>query len=335
MSAVQTDSTEDARPTRGDISDLTGFGHPVAWGLALAAAVCGLLAAMAFSADDPYWEQWAAQRIEERASQAERIDQFLSYVGGGVGLLAVIVIAICIMRSRRSSDVRPPLVPWSGREGFAVIVFGSLFWLAMLFLETWAVHAFPWSWSIAGWHLLWFALPTLWLMRLLLLRPHRTTLKSTFRLSSTFVSSPVLAGGAIVILGAHLVSMQATRLFDIQSSTGLAREIGIDLLVGSGFETVMSMVFRVFWAPFFEELIFRGLLYGTLRHWLAVGPAALLSGTVFAVVHFYGVIGYLIALVAGVAAAFIYERTRSLLPCMAGHALVNGLATWVQICVYR
>lgn len=76
-------------------------------------------------------------------------------------------------------------------------------------------------------------------------------------------------------------------------------------------------------APICEETMFRGFIYGTLRKRLGVALAIFCSAMIFGLVHFDkgGILG-LIAI--GVVLAYLFERTRSLLPCMVTHGLWNG-----------
>jgi len=84
------------------------------------------------------------------------------------------------------------------------------------------------------------------------------------------------------------------------------------------------------WAPIVEELIFRGLLYGTLRTRLGPWPSALVSAVLFALPHGYAVAGSLSVLASGVLWAWSYERTRSLLPGLLAHSANNLMSTlWV------
>jgi membrane protease YdiL (CAAX protease family) len=84
------------------------------------------------------------------------------------------------------------------------------------------------------------------------------------------------------------------------------------------------------WAPIVEELIFRGLLYGTLRTRLGAWPAALVSAALFALPHGYAAAGSLSVLLSGVLWAVTYERTRSLLPGLFAHSANNIMSTlWV------
>jgi hypothetical protein len=88
-------------------------------------------------------------------------------------------------------------------------------------------------------------------------------------------------------------------------------------------------------APVVEELLFRGLLYGTLRLRLGPLPATLLSAALFAVAHGYGVIGFASVFGSGVLWALAYERTRSLLPGILAHATGNVQATAIVLATLR
>jgi len=92
---------------------------------------------------------------------------------------------------------------------------------------------------------------------------------------------------------------------------------------GSPAVVAVSLLGSIVFAPIFEELIFRGLLYGTLRTRLAWPLAAIGSALVFALAHGYGAAGFLSVFVSGVLWAWVYERTGSLLPSMAAHTINN------------
>jgi uncharacterized protein len=80
-------------------------------------------------------------------------------------------------------------------------------------------------------------------------------------------------------------------------------------------------------SPIAEEFFFRAFFYGTLRTSLPVIPAALVTGLVFGALHAstgadaippLAILGFLLCL--------LYEKTRSLYPCIAVHAFNNALA---------
>lgn len=90
---------------------------------------------------------------------------------------------------------------------------------------------------------------------------------------------------------------------------------------------VATVIITVVLAPVSEELLFRGLLFrGARRRW-GFWPSALLSASAFALLH----PSYDAAtiLVFGLALAYLVERTGSLRPAIALHAINNGLAVIV------
>lgn len=73
--------------------------------------------------------------------------------------------------------------------------------------------------------------------------------------------------------------------------------------------------------PFGEELLFRGIGYGSLRRY-GVVVAAVVSGLLFALAHGLNVV-FAAALLLGLLNAVLYERTRSIWPSVAAHATFN------------
>ena len=86
----------------------------------------------------------------------------------------------------------------------------------------------------------------------------------------------------------------------------------------------MTLVASVVLAPVFEEIIFRGVLYGSLRARFGVWPAVVMSAAIFALAHGYGAAGFASVFLSGALWAWSYERTRSLLPGMIAHMANNA-----------
>ncbi len=84
----------------------------------------------------------------------------------------------------------------------------------------------------------------------------------------------------------------------------------------------------VVFAPAFEEIFFRGFLLSALESsGLPVTIAALVSSTAWAIIHLqYDFYGIATILVMGMMFAAARIRTRSLVPCLAMHALANTIA---------
>lgn len=78
-------------------------------------------------------------------------------------------------------------------------------------------------------------------------------------------------------------------------------------------------------APVCEEIIFRGFLHQALRKHLRLLPGILLSSAIFSLAHI-NLPAFVPLLLVGIVLAYVFERTHSLLPCIAIHILNNGVA---------
>ncbi len=104
----------------------------------------------------------------------------------------------------------------------------------------------------------------------------------------------------------------------------IARDLGLDAGVLAAIPVVLLIAVA---APIAEEIFFRGMLFGGLRRRLSTFPAAALSALVFGGLHAATGISAVPPLIAfGFVLALLYERTGSLVPCIAAHALNNALA---------
>lgn len=77
-------------------------------------------------------------------------------------------------------------------------------------------------------------------------------------------------------------------------------------------------------APLFEEIFFRGVLYGALRRRWGVAAGVLASSTIFAILHPQLPLGFIPIFVLAVGFALMYEWRQSLVPNMVMHALQNS-----------
>ncbi|HLF72932.1 MAG TPA: type II CAAX endopeptidase family protein [Anaerolineales bacterium] len=79
----------------------------------------------------------------------------------------------------------------------------------------------------------------------------------------------------------------------------------------------------VLFAPFVEEIFFRGFLFQGFRQRYGWVRAALLSSAIFAVAHLDPV-SLIPTFILGLVLAFLYQRANSLWPGIILHLLVNG-----------
>lgn len=107
------------------------------------------------------------------------------------------------------------------------------------------------------------------------------------------------------------------------------------MIFGPWQSTMLSGINLVVWAPIFEELGFRGLVYISLRSRFVPVTAALLSASLFSALHLYSLPGFLSVLWSGLVLTYAFERYRSLLPGMAAHSLNNAIALSIVLLFYR
>ncbi|MBA2253246.1 MAG: CPBP family intramembrane metalloprotease, partial [Nitrospirales bacterium] len=205
----------------------------------------------------------------------------------------------------------PPL--WRGRLGIAVLIrggaMGMLLSVAFLFLETDSLLVRFSSIPLAS-------LPLLVLTRQYLLAPHGIGFLTGFGLRLIPTGQARLMTAVLGVLAAGLIGEWAIGLIAErwQVSSHWTEWFDADLVWGEGLVVVVSLLEFVVLAPLFEELAFRGLLFGTLRRKFTWSTSAVLSAAVFAIAHGYGVLGFVSVFWSGLLWAWIYEKTGSLLP---------------------
>jgi uncharacterized protein len=255
--------------------------------------------------------------------------------------LALLALGILALRAawRRRPGARPTVAdgglppPWSLGAGLATLVRGgalaALVLLTLIVGNQWLAEQ-PILAEALDQPLMY--LPLLVLVWRALLVPADLGFVAAFGLwprrggwtSCLQAAAGLVAAGIVIDLGLGLIgeplglTSHWTEWFDADLAWGTAAAVAVTLL-GS-----------VLFAPVFEELIFRGLLYGTLRTRLAWPLAGVASALVFALAHGYGAAGFLSVFLSGLLWAWVYERTGSLLPCMAAH-VVNNAAVAVTL----
>ncbi|MFC1707511.1 lysostaphin resistance A-like protein [Planctomycetota bacterium] len=108
-----------------------------------------------------------------------------------------------------------------------------------------------------------------------------------------------------------------------------------ELLWGSTGTVLLTSADAVIAAPLFEEILFRGIIYASIRSRLAPLPAALTSAALFSVLHLYSPIGFVMVMWSGVLWALVYEKCRSLWPGIFAHAADNLLVCCMHLFLYR
>lgn len=98
----------------------------------------------------------------------------------------------------------------------------------------------------------------------------------------------------------------------------------------------VTLIMVVVAGPVAEELLFRGVIYGRLRHSFTVLQAAVISAALFGIYH-KNIIQGVYAAAFGIILAYIFEKTQTIWGCVVMHMmfnlssyLMNGLAALMQ-----
>jgi membrane protease YdiL (CAAX protease family) len=275
------------------------------------------------------------QIVDERSTRTQSLTSRLRVLVGLelAVLLAGVLSAVMLVRDRGGLRLAgaplPP--PWSGQLGAVVLIRGAaiqvaligLFYVVAQLVASDVLSALLWPWTNL------MFLPMLLLARRHLVEPAGLRMRDALGLSldpgtRNRVVCVVLMLIALGLAGDWLASEVAARAGRSAHWTEWFDE---DVVWGAGGDAALAIMSAVLAAPFFEEIVFRGLLFATFRRRFGVVAAALGSSLIFAVAHGYGWAGLFSVLWSGALWAWSYERTRSLVPGMLAHAAVNLLAS--------
>lgn len=253
-----------------------------------------------------------------------------------LGVIAVgIVLAVMLYARRRDTDALavggaavPP--PWPGSVGAVVLIRGGALWMSLMIAVL----------SLGVESVRVVAVPLTYLPLLLLARRH-LLVPAGVGLSEGLGLVPRPSGWG-----------RCWRLVGIVASVGLLGEWAITLVAepsgfsshwAEGFDEAMiwgdppklasSLVETIVFAPVFEEIVFRGLFFATLRRRFGFVPSALISAAVFAIAHGYGMLGFVSVLWSGLLWAWAYERSGSVLPGMLAH-MINNAAVCLSVILF-
>ena len=138
----------------------------------------------------------------------------------------------------------------------------------------------------------------------------------------------VLLAWAILIA----VSLAVTAWNRNAGDTSTTQTKMIETLVGGGFQQyglVATLLLMAVLVPFYEELVFRGLLLGGMTAHISFGWANLIQAVLFAVVHGDSP-RFVFYLALGLLTGWLTRKSRSLGPGIALHGANNALATMLR-----
>jgi len=285
-----------------------------------------LVRRLATRVDDPALQADAEANITARGHALLRRVRALTITGVVLFLLALVLLPRLLRSARGPRVAEAPLPPlWRGLDGLGLFFRAAFAYLLMPATLVLLLPRTPGSTVAMG---LLGGAPMIWWIRRYL-HARGETLRDTFGLRVPEGQPFRVIGWGIVLLGLSMAgeSLISMGLTALGVTSHWADGFLEDFLWGSPATVLAGTIDGVVWAPIFEELAFRGLLYPTLRLRLPPWLAALLSAALFGVAHGYGLQGFAAVTWSGMIWALGYERSRSLLPGMLAHAASNLMAT--------
>ncbi|MES2997493.1 MAG: CPBP family intramembrane glutamic endopeptidase [Verrucomicrobiota bacterium] len=261
---------------------------------------------------------WKASFAQDNATLRSRAIAVRSAVWllsfGGLVFLAPALRAI-----RRAFAEKPSgySSQWSVQLGLTVFLASILAWIGLVTTVELGIAAVP------GFHpLLGIVLDAC--VRLL---PASIAIAYLFRRSSHAMRSfgldrPPSLAVVLGVLPVLLLSDFCLRTMfspDIHSEPGAGLNAADAGLWGLAFSIVSACIV----APVSEEILYRGVLFQTLRNPFGIAIAAILSSFVFTLLHFYSGYGMASVAVFGFICALVYAATGTLATCILLHMIYN------------
>ncbi|MEK6786345.1 MAG: type II CAAX endopeptidase family protein [Nitrospirota bacterium] len=280
---------------------------------------------------------------EQSARREDRVQQWIrpliSFESICLVMGSLMLLGVARLRGQRMNILRlhgpgvPP--PWSGETAGAVILRGGALGVVTtaLILSTPSFQHV----SLRALAIPLANLPLLVLAYIQLLKPAGLTFTNGFGLGIKREDLGRLACTVLAVVAAGLwgewVMGRAAEFLHLNNHW--TEWFDQDLVWGTPPVIAVSILEYVVFAPIFEELAFRGLLFAMLRRRLEFLPAALISTSLFALAHGYSLIGFISVFWSGFLWAWIYERTGSLIPGMVAHAMNNLLVCLTVMALLR
>jgi membrane protease YdiL (CAAX protease family) len=135
-----------------------------------------------------------------------------------------------------------------------------------------------------------------------------------------------LAGLPLLLLGAGISLILKIISDSINKTTGAppSNPVIDEVMKANPLTLILFFCLATIWAPFVEEVVFRGALFRHLRSWLILPIAAIGSALVFGLMHGYELIMLGPVITLGFTFAMMRHYRGSLVGPITAHALHNG-----------
>jgi membrane protease YdiL (CAAX protease family) len=279
---------------------------------------------------------------------------FLSFLGGlGLGLVGFIGLVLFVILAA-TGTLRSGLrdaIPHGGvyAETFALwlVLFGGLAFVLGHYVRIPAEEALYWQAGLMFFSLAALAWPVVRGISWAQVRQdlgwtlgRQPALEPFWGVGCYLMSLPLVGLALIVVVGLMLLerSLEGGEEGGFGPITRAAHPIVQELAHGDVWQKLKIFFLASVAAPIVEETMFRGVLYRHLREasrrfgtfWSFLVSATVVS-FIFAVIHPQGLIAVPLLMALAYGFALAREWRGSLLPCMVGHGLNNGLVLLVTI----
>jgi membrane protease YdiL (CAAX protease family) len=281
-------------------------------------------------------QEQAAVRVDRQFARSHRLTLVEL---GAMAVGTLVCVLLWFRRNAPASFIRlhepgvPP--PWPGGIGAAVLLRGGA--IGAMITAVFLLYAPPDNASLRALAIPLTNVPLLLLAYHYLFRPSGMTFDAGFGLEIGWARAGRLAMAVLAVVAAGLWGgWIMDRVSESLHLTSHWTEwFDVDLVWATPSLTAISLAEYVIFAPLFEELAFRGLLFAILRRRFRFLPAALISAGIFGVAHGYGLVGLLSVSWSGVLWAWSYEKTGSLLPGILAHSINNLLVCLAVMALLR
>jgi membrane protease YdiL (CAAX protease family) len=245
-------------------------------------------------------------------------------------------LVLFFRKHRGSARIGAALIPppWRGRTALVVLVRGAALGSVIGFFTILFAHGHP---AIETAAYLLCSLPIILLAKKHLFAPNQLMLRDGLGLRLLPGAAALLGVVALAGMGLDLAGNWCVNLASlvVEFPSHWSESFDSTLIWGDRTALALGVMGNVLLAPFFEEIIFRGLVFGSLRRKFSWTASALISAGVFSALHGYGALGFLLVFWSGFVWAWMYEKSGSLLPGMLGHCMNNLIFSITQILFLR
>lgn len=261
-------------------------------------------------------------RLKANAAKLQRRDFLVANATITAQALGVIALCWLVVSHRKFRAARRTLVvPWAGWEGLGVL-FAA--WTIAIVLQAGLYQTISGAGYAYG---LLMCAPAPLLLWWRHWKSDKTSLRNLFSLSPPSRTWCLVLAGLVTFTA---VGIGYAGFYDALRRFGLTSNWAEGIYEAELYEPWnrrwIVLANAVLLVPIGEEVMFRGILFPALRHWMPASAAIFLSSVVFAAYHYYSWPGFLALIAFGSICAMAVHATGSLIPAIIAHTLNNLFA---------